>query len=545
MELRKLVLTLCLLISASATFQAQTGNISGRVTQHGKGLANILVKASHNLIVQPEGPGIDTRTDAQGYYRFSSLPAGQYFISVFDPGLVPLRNDAVSGSPRQVSVPSGESITNIDFNLIQGGTIAGTVTDSNGKPMPKQPIMLTFVTPQSNPTTFVGNPTLMRFTSGYFRTDESGSYRVVGVPPGTYLVSVGSQLTAFASFNGRLAYRQTFYPSTTDRATARPIEITEAATLANIDLKVGPPVATFSASGRVLDLSTGLPVPGVTFDLKIEESGERGTIPKAGTSDQSGEFKLENLPAARYTIKVAEERGETKSEFFGSSSAFDIRDANVSGLELRVEKTLSVSGTVVIANTNDPSVLAKASQIQLLVQVSPNDRGPLTTNLVKPSSNLTFSASGLKPGQMRVHPNSEKQVTELGLRFLRMELGGTPIRDVEIGHGKPLKELRVILVYGSGSLRGSVKLVNGSLPANARVAVNIQNGDGFYAGGWIDPNGNFLLRALPAGNYNLTVTAEEPGKRTLGPETRQSISISENKVSTTDILLDLSTLKSP
>ena len=48
MELRKLVLTLVLLVSASATLQAQPGNtggnVSGRVTQHGNGLPNILVK---------------------------------------------------------------------------------------------------------------------------------------------------------------------------------------------------------------------------------------------------------------------------------------------------------------------------------------------------------------------------------------------------------------------------------------------------------------------------------------------------------------------
>lgn len=545
----KVVLALGFLVTASATFQAQTGNksggnISGRVTQHGNGLPNILIKASRELAVRPESPGIDARTDSQGHYRIGPVEAGHYFVTVFDSGLVPRRNDSASGSPRQVSVSGGETIASVDFDLILGGTVTGVVTDSGGKPMSQQPVMLTLVSAQPNPTLFASNSMLTPFISGYFRTDGSGFYRMVGIPPGTYLVSVGSRFAVFSAFRGRAAYRQTFFPSTTDRASARRIEIAEAANLQNIDFKLGPPVATFSASGRVVDTLTGAPVPGVTFDLQVEESGERGVIPKAGASNPNGEFKLENLPAARYSVKVSQERGRG-ADFFGNSSWFDIRDANVSGIELRAEKSLAMFGTVVIENTNDPAVLAKASQLDLLFEVFPNDRGPITADLVRPNSDLTFSVHGLKPGRVKVHLNSDKQIAELGLRFLRMELGTNPIREFEIGHDKPIAQVRVILVYGSGSLRGSVKLENGTLRANSRLAANLKNDNGFYAGTWVDTNGNFLLNAIPAGTYILTVTAEEPGKRTLGPKAQQTISISVNKTATAAITLNLSGLKAP
>jgi hypothetical protein len=549
-KLSKVVLTLYFVVSVSATLQAQTenstgGNISGRVTQHGRGLPDILVKATRELSLRPDGPGVEARTDSRGNYQLGPVVAGQYFVTVFAPDLVPRRNDQVSGSPRQISVSARETITNVDFDLIPGGTITGMVTDITGKPMPQQPVLLTFVSPQPNPTLFGRNPFLTPFISGYFRTDTAGFYRIAGIPPGTYLVSVGPHITAFTAFRGRPAFRQTFFPSTTERANARPIEIAEAANIQNIDIKLGPAVATFSVSGKVVDHSTGAPISGVSFDLEIEESGERGEIPKAGTSNANGEFKLENLPTGHYSIKVSEERGQQNGEFFGTSSWFDIRDSNVAGIELRVEGTLSIFGTVVIANTNEPVVLAKASQLDLLFEVSPNDRGPILFKRVRPTSNLTFSVSGLKPGRVRVHLNSDKQVAESGLRFLRIELGSNPIREFEIGPDKQVQELRVILVHGSGSLRGSVKLENGSLPANARIAANIKDDKGFNAGTWVDTNGNFLLSALPAGTYTLTVTAEEPGKRTLGPETHQTISISENQAATALISLDLSRLKTP
>src|SRR5712692_9759889 len=72
------------------------------------------------------------------------------------------------------SVSAGETVAGVDFDLIVGGTITGSVTDGAGKPIAQQAVMLTSVSTQPNPTLYVINPALIPFTSGYFRTDDLG-----------------------------------------------------------------------------------------------------------------------------------------------------------------------------------------------------------------------------------------------------------------------------------------------------------------------------------------------------------------------------------
>jgi 5-hydroxyisourate hydrolase-like protein (transthyretin family) len=349
----------------------------------------------------------------------------------------------------------------------------------------------------------------------------------------------------FATFRGSPGYRQVFFPNANDRAQARTLEIAEGTSLSNIDLKLGQPLATFSIKGRVLQTANGSPAAGVKLDLHIEQSRERGVIPEAVTSDANGEFKLDNIPAGHYSLEVSEERRGQKGEFFGASPWFDVREANVSDLEVGVLRTLGVVGRVSVENTNDPKILAKVSEIDLMIELSPDDQGPIMFKVVRANPNLIFSAYGLKPGRLSVYAYTDNQMASLQFRSLRLEANGTPVREVEIGNDKQVADLRVVLVYGSGGVRGRVKLENGALPANARIAVDVKDEKGFVAGDWVDTNGNFLLRAIPPGNYTLNVTAEEPGKRTLGPAAHQTVSVTNDRVTTADISLDLSSLKTP
>ena len=206
------------------------------------------------------------------------MPPANYYVAANRAGLVPVRNDNLAGSPRAVSVSAGETVEGVDFQLVVGGVISGKVTDSDGRSVVEEPVMLTEVTPQPNPILSLLNPTMMPFTSGLFQTDDRGIYRIYGIPAGSYQVSVGAQFTAFTAFRGQPSYQQTFFPGTTDRTRASVIEVTENAVLSNIDIKIGPFVPTFSVRGRIVNRE-GQTIPGVGFDIHLivsaEEPGKR------------------------------------------------------------------------------------------------------------------------------------------------------------------------------------------------------------------------------------------------------------------------------
>lgn len=519
------------------------GTIGGRVTQHGKGLGEVVVKAWRSpLAIAPREGALETKTDSEGYYLITPVPPGNYYVSAARDGLVPARNDKISGSPRAVSVSAADSVLGVDFNLITGGVVSGKVTDETGQPITRESIFLTEVQPQLNPTVSPVNPATEKFRSGVFRTDEAGFYRVYGIPPGSYLIRVGTPF--LASLRRRPERQVTYSPGTTDKTKARVIEISEGAVLPNVDVKVGPPLATYSARGRIVDSETGQPISGIAFDLEIESPTGRFSFPHAGKSDESGAFRLEHLPPARYSVTITESRPDQEGEFFGESSWFEVREADVTNIEVRASRTVAVTGVVIVENTNDKSILAKISQLDFIFNIAPRAGGAYFSHLAKAASDLTFSVRGLKPGKLRIYFNHDDLATAAGLRFSRMELGaGNRVREVEIGPEINTNGLRLVLTYGSASVRGLVKIENGALPEFARVHAHVTNDSGFYGGVWVDAAGNFLIDAVPPGDYTLIVTVEEPGKRTIGSEVRQSISISERQSSYAIVVIDAAAIR--
>jgi hypothetical protein len=101
---------------------ANGGTVSGRVTQAGLGMAianmDLDVYDANTLVKL----GQTTKTNSQGYYTLSNLPAGQYFVAADpvagQPYFVEYYNGApTSGTATVLTVSGGGSITGINFQL--------------------------------------------------------------------------------------------------------------------------------------------------------------------------------------------------------------------------------------------------------------------------------------------------------------------------------------------------------------------------------------------------------------------------------------------
>ena len=159
------------------------GSLSGQVSIEGTGApvpwASVYLYDSTGQRV-PSGSA-----DANGSFQ-ATLPEGQYFAvtqtelinEVYDdhtcPSVCMGDCDPLSGTP--ISVAPGSNTPGIDFSLSEGGVLSGIIADaSNGSPL-------------SSATLYLMKFSGISVSAGH--TDSNGSYRLAGIPPGSYTLRV-------------------------------------------------------------------------------------------------------------------------------------------------------------------------------------------------------------------------------------------------------------------------------------------------------------------------------------------------------------------
>ncbi|HEV8586543.1 MAG TPA: carboxypeptidase regulatory-like domain-containing protein, partial [Methylomirabilota bacterium] len=230
------------------------GTIQGRVTDAatGQGIAGARVDA---------GTGIQVVTDAGGYYTFTGLGSGTYFVQAFADGygLQWFRNKPTFGDP--VVVTSGAVTNGIDFALIAGaGQITGRVTDEFGVGLAELTV------------------TIQSAATGAFvmsaRTNTAGGYDTLPyVAPGGYKVSVFAEGRALR-----------YYPNATTFGGGGTVTVTAAATTSGIDLALP---AARAIRGTVTSQATGAPLSGIQIEV-IEAAS--GFIVVGSSTDASGNY---------------------------------------------------------------------------------------------------------------------------------------------------------------------------------------------------------------------------------------------------------------
>jgi hypothetical protein len=113
-------------------------------------------------------------------------------------------------------------------------------------------------------------------------------------------------------------------------------------------------------------------------------------------------------------------------------------------------------------------------------------------------------------------------------------------RGLEVKEGEQITGVRVIINYGTATIRGFVTIENGPLPQGARIFVRL-----LKAGEVptirppnVDERGRFLVEGLPAGSYEISVSVFGPGLRPR-PEVKQDVVLQDGVVSDVTITLDL------
>jgi len=517
-----------------------TSSVSGRVTIHGKGAAGITVGIRNWASSAQPSRALKATTDQDGNYRIIDVPAGNYQVSPMAAAYVVLDQFSSGARGKTLLLAEGEDVQNLDFSLVRGGVIAGKVTDADGRPVIDE--HLTIVPEEQARSSGQMSPPV---TAGGFQTDDRGMYRIYGIPAGRYKISVGVADQEFSSSVrfGRVAFKRTFYPDSADSDDAKVVEVTEGSEATNIDITVGGGLPSFAASGKVVDGETGQPVMGVRFGLRrLVNDREEGVMGVFTSSNSQGDFRLENVMPGKYAVFIYPQPG---SEVRAESVPFEVIDQDVTGLLLKTLKGLTITGTVVPEGTSAKSVFAKLAQLRLQAYVRDETANSSWQESVI-NADGSFRIGGLGPGTANFSLRSQDRSPLVTFAILRVERDGVvQPRGVEIKVGEQTTGVKIIVSYGTGSIRGEVKLENGPLPTGGRIVVWIKKlGDAEqnFRPYNLDARGHFLIEGVAAGNYELNVNANIPGRRAT-PGAKQPIVVSEGTA--TDVVLTLDLKSNP
>src|SRR5215475_270905 len=457
-----------------------TATVSGRVTLKGEPARGMEVILVTEIRWSANAPC--ARTDENGRFLFTNVAAGSYEIFAVAPGYV--------SAFEMHSVADGVKVENVDLKIKRGGVIAGRIRDSRGRPVIEETITLKKLDKPQSYSSY--NPNF-----GMKRTDDRGVYRIYGLPEGRYLVSVGYGPHAQRITSGSAFYPRVYYHRATSESEAKVIEVSEGSEATNVDITVSDPVETRDVYGRVVDADTGRPVNGVKVAVDGVSgdgltNGDRGMDELQ--SGPNGAFRFFGLSPGKYALFVP---SRFNDGFISEPVTFDITDGDVTGIQLKVRQgAASISGIVVIEGTNDPKVLAKLSQISLYASVHLDDQKLVSRVEARPvnvNADGSFRISGLPAGKAWIDRWSQRD----DLTIARIERNGAVARNgIELDAGEQVTGVRVVFLYGALTLRGEMKVVGGTLPADCRgdvIALRADQNAKYSQSALIDARGQFVI----------------------------------------------------
>jgi protocatechuate 3,4-dioxygenase beta subunit len=483
-------------------------------------------------------------TDSEGRYKLSNVAAGKYVLMAHAPAYVVHTSDRRrrGNSGKSLNVAENENVDNVDITMTRGGVVTGKVTDEDGRPVIAETVTIFRLDQQGKRIA-----TDAREPFGREETDDRGIYRIFGIEAGRYLVAAGSSPEEINTRMGAF-YRRTFHPGATDESKAKVIEIKPGGENENVDIRIARPTRGYTASGRVIDADTGRPVPGVMIHYGIlkETPGTTNFSFELVNwpTNSAGEFRLEGLSPNNYKVGVA---NPDNRDFYSDQVEFEIVSGDVTGLEIKLSRSASISGVAVVEGSRDQAIIAALSKIELHAVgdsgTNLGDRLFVRTGTI--NTDGTFKISPVRPGRKRIR--ADTHMASNYISFIRMEQNGAEVKDLDIEAGEQVSGVRLVFAYGAAVIAGRVEIIGGMLPQTAILDV-IAFRDGRSSenlrdekAARVDERKQFVIEGVAQGAYKVRLRAYDTATGALIkiPNVEQMVTIAGNTRLEITLILDL------
>ncbi len=480
--------------------RAPGATVRGRLVYEDTGAPIRYAKVSFVTSGQ-RSPGIEyVSTDENGEFEIKDVPAGEYYPTIKDRGVINPDVIYSLGLPSEETGPKLEglfqkfSVAGLgEFRFLvrarRGASVTGAITFFDGEPAVGVPVQLIPSNGKKEAPISV-----RRISQGPFsvETDDRGVYRFAGIPEGNYVVKVtepvshqdrsgGTQISVglTAQLGGNPF--ETFFPNSSALANAEVLQVFYGQTTEGINVTL-PERILYDISGSVIDKNTRRPLKNfrITFH-PVPENQEDGEAASASTKsiskligfvdssmgrynygeDLPAEWAIQNLPRGKYIVTATqslsyrdvENKNSKVVRYPAVSKEIEIGNGNIENILFEIPTGVTFSGKIVYEDGSelDRRVSIFAFNEETGELVMPNfGRANATT---KPEGPLgSFELGPVQAGKYLLSvTNPDSYIVSINAG--RMSTDGDII---EIEEGKDITDARIVLSKNLGVLRGRV-----------------------------------------------------------------------------------------
>lgn len=478
---------------------AASSIIRGRITAADTGRP---LRRAQVMVTAPAlGAPRRTNTTLDGRYEFKDLPAGRYTILVTRSGYLSLRygQRRPLEQARPLQLEDKQTLNNIDLVLPRMGVIAGRVLDDVGEPIAgvlvqalrpawvegrRQMVIAAMTSPQG--------------------TDDTGQYRLAGLPPGSYYVRASTRETWMVSTAGKrelMGFAPTYFPATVNASETRLVEVGVGQRVTNPDILLIPGRPA-NISGLTFD-SGGRPLAGRTVGLTQrflrETAGGGGSSAGSAPVGADGSFTFRNVTPGEYQLIIT--TGDLRAGE-GETARLNvvIDGTDLDNVRLTTTAGWSVSGRVVTEDGLEPTFARDAMRVgaTTLLQVSIVGVG---AGEVK--DDWTFSVRTII-GAARLWANVPDGWMVKAIRREDRDITSTLL---ELRSGESLSDVEVIVTNRITTVTGQLADDRGQPLPNGTVVIFSEDTErwgetsAFVRAARPDQDGRYEIKGLPAGDY--------------------------------------------
>jgi protocatechuate 3,4-dioxygenase beta subunit len=501
-----------------------TARLSGRVVaaDTNRALARAIVRLATAGTDKPRW----VWTDADGRWQFSRVPAGRYTLLISKTGYLSLPYGQVrSFEPgKPIVVADDQSLDRLDVALPKGAAIAGRISDEHGGPMAGA------VVAAMRYRYADGQRRLTPVTEGFWSflsgaaaiTDDMGQYRLHGLSPGDYYVSVGIGPPTIpeGQADDRVGYAPSFYPGTPSLAQAERVTLRVGQDAQSISFAVAP-IRFATVSGTVVN-SSGQPVLALNINMSGAGASASPIDRAVGSGRPDGTFVVTNVAPGDYVLRIS--TGPMGQQEVASLPV-TVSGKDVTGVTAVLAPGGTARGRVIFEGNpaSPPRVVIAAWP------ATPSDAGA-SMKIAHQQADGTFEIREIWDRQLFRLPIEDvgaarpDWIHDTSGWFLKsVAVDGKDITDdgYEFKPGQSLTGIEILLSDRPTTLVGTVQDDRGRPIGDYTViAFATDSGKWGYGTRFVraarpDQNGKFLIKALPPGVYQVVaVEYLETGEET-------------------------------